>query len=165
MPEFELDGGKEIQTDQLASLARDILAGGRSVRFRVRGGSMRPFILDGDMLEIRFVKEGDVHLGDILLYHFHRKQLLVHRVIDIKKNVVQADGPWATCFVCQGDASLRADGCIAAEDVLGRVVSIEHAGHTRSLNTNFQRMKAVIIVMGLSGGKWIYRIIRKSKVL
>ncbi len=164
MPEFELDSGNEIQTDQLAGLARDILAGGRSVHFRVRGGSMRPFIVDGDMLEIRSVQEGDIHLGDILLYHFHRKQLLVHRVIDIKKKVVQVDGSWATCFVCQGDASLQADGCIAVEDILGKVVSVGHAGHARSLDTNFQRMKAVIIVMGLTGGKWIYRKIRKSNV-
>jgi len=161
-PEIELIGGKEISDDQFASLASEILAMGRSVRFRVRGGSMRPFIQDGDLLEIQPVRSNDIRLGDILLYHFGCQQLLVHRVVRVQKDVLLKGGLTSRCFVIQGDAAQRPDGCIKPEFVLGRVTSVEHAGHTRSLDNSFQRVLAVVYVFGLSGVKFVYRKLGRS---
>lgn len=157
MAESELVNDPNLSDGQLAGLARDILAAGRSIHFRVRGGSMRPFIQDGDLLEIKPVKTSDIRRGDILLYHFDRKQLLVHRVVRIYRTAGDGEASLATSFILQGDALLSPDGCIAADDIIGRVETVDRADRSWTLNSTYQKMLAAILVIGLSGGKWFYR--------
>jgi len=45
----------ELNTFNIETLARDLLAAGKSVRFRAKGSSMRPFIRTGDLVEVTLV--------------------------------------------------------------------------------------------------------------
>ncbi len=146
---------KAIGSDQFIDLAAEILASGSTLRFRARGGSMRPFIQDGDLLEIHPLLDRPVRVGDILLFRYAQHPLLVHRVVRVAPPSSLDPSPG---FITQGDAVLRPDGCIPAQAVLGWVASIERRGRLRRLDTPFQQRLAAWIVLGLQ----IYKSFRSS---
>ena len=103
-------------------LARAVLAGGLTLRFRARGISMHPFVRDGDALHVRAVVPEQVRTGDLIFFRNSRDKLLVHRVVQR----VEADGGLA--FVAKGDRVRLLDGLIPPEDVLGKVLARERRG-------------------------------------
>jgi signal peptidase len=108
-----------LNGEEFASLARDVFSQGRSLRFKARGNSMRPFIQDGDVLEIFQPDEKDCRLGVILLCDFGEGHLVAHRLVRVE----QVAGEQR--LVLQGDAMPEQDGKLAGSQVLGRVVSIQ----------------------------------------
>lgn len=154
-PGIDPQHNKEIDGDQFIDLAAEILASGATLRFRARGGSMRPFIKDGDFLEIHPLLDRPVRVGDILLFRYAQHPLLVHRVVRVAPPSSHDPSPG---FVTQGDAVLRPDGCIPAQAVLGRVASIERRGRLRRLDTPFQQQLAGWIVFCLK----LYKSFRNS---
>ena len=130
----------EINRLDFEALARQILAEDRSIRFRARGSSMRPFIQDGDILLVEPVREYRIRAGDIVLFGDRKGAVLAHRVIRIN----QRDG--GTQFLVSGDANRATDGLIPLEHVLGRVVSLERKGHRRNINHPFMRLTSLVWV-------------------
>ncbi len=110
--------------DEFESLAADILQNEMRLRFKARGGSMRPFIRDGDLVEIQRVASGALQRGDVVLCRLENGRLVVHRVI--------RTGPQDVLI--QGDAFSRPDGRVAYSDVLGQVVVIWRQGKALRLN-------------------------------
>jgi signal peptidase I len=157
MPSSLIDPEQEkaIGSDQFTGLAAEILASGSTLRFRARGGSMRPFIQDGDLLEIQPLLDRPVRVGDILLFRYGQHPLLVHRVVQIAPPSSRDPSPG---FITQGDAVLRPDGCIPTQAVLGRVASIERRGRLRRLDTPFQIQLAAWIVLSLK----LYKFFRNT---
>jgi signal peptidase I len=145
MPEID------INSDQFADLAGEILASGRTLHFRARGVSMRPCIQDGDLLEIQSIREQDIRIGDILLINLARRQLLVHRVVRILIRWGQKT------FLLQGDAAPKKDGYVPFDQVLGQVISIERNDKHVNLNTPLKHYLAVIYVKGLTMYKSVLR--------
>ena len=86
------------------------------VRFRARGGSMRPFLHDGDLVSVVASDTRHVEIGEIICYEAAPDRLIVHRLI-------ARDG---ADLVTRGDALPWVDR-VPAERVLGRVVRIERA--------------------------------------
>ncbi len=138
-------------SDQFADLAAEILASGRSLCFRARGVSMRPMIKDGDLLEVRTAKTQEFRIGDILLYKFAGRQLLVHRLLRI------ADHHGQRRLLIQGDAAPLPDGWIPPEHILGRVISIERNGKLKLLDTTLRRFQAVLLARCLPVAKGLYQ--------
>lgn len=97
-------------------LARELLARGQTVRYRARGRSMWPGILDGDRLTLAPVG-GAVRAGDVMFLSTDDFGL-AHRV-------VARFGRWC-CF--KGDARIRPDGWHPADGFTARVVHIERDG-------------------------------------
>ncbi|MDD5371246.1 MAG: S26 family signal peptidase [Anaerolineaceae bacterium] len=91
-------------------LATDILQSGNGLRFKALGTSMRPFILDGDLVEIEPVKPEELDCGDVILCRLHPYLLVLHRVVAIR------DG----AYIVQGDALVRPDGIVSSSDIVGR---------------------------------------------
>lgn len=155
MPELDLNSA------QFFDLARQILTEGHALRFRARGVSMRPFIQDGDLLEVRFVPATDIKVGNVVLFgvgeipgkqnaspsSLERSDLpvtiLVHRILRIRGSGREI------LFFIQGDAALLPDGWISPAQVLGRVSAFERNGKTRSLNTLPQRLLSLCLAWGL----------------
>ena len=111
----------ELNSTEFAALAKQVLSSGHGIRFRARGFSMRPFIHDGDLLEVQTLEHRPVERGDILLFECNQR-MVVHRVVESPSQ----DGEGR--LLTQGDARLVPDGAVPLGDVFGRVVWVEKFG-------------------------------------
>lgn len=111
---------------------------GHSIRFRAPGDSMYPTICDGDLITVEPLKLSDVIVGDIILYR-HEYGVVAHRVMRIfeqsERNSRSAPkGPQdhssneTLQFFLRGDAALNDDDPVRADQILGKVVSLDRNG-------------------------------------
>jgi len=119
---------RDLSLDEFETLASEILVAHGALRFRARGDSMRPFLWNGDVLDVEAVPLGTIRNGDIVLCRPDQGGLLTHRVIRIFLD----DGQQK--LVIQGDALPRPDSTIALQQVLGRVVRVNHNGIRYSID-------------------------------
>lgn len=96
-----------------AQLALELLAKGQSVRFVARGHSMRPFVRDGDQVEVSPGVRPRV--GDLVLLR-QGDFGVVHRVV----------ARFGRRLLIKGDNLPRADGWFTGDDLLGVVVAVRH---------------------------------------
>ena len=122
----------ELKSDKFAALAKEILSGGHSIRFRAHGFSMRPFIRNGELLEVQALDYRPVVKGDILLYE-RAGRIIVHRVM--RRRARGGEGQ----LVMQGDALLMPDGMITHQQAWGRVAWVEKRGRQVSTDTWYWR--------------------------
>lgn len=121
---------------QFRDLAGAVLCDGRRLRFQARGGSMGPFIVDGDVLEVAPLGKGRVRRGDVLLAEAGDGRWLAHRVIKIGR----CDGErW---FLLKGDACPAPDGWFDTERLLGRVLIVDRDGWRIDLASPTARLSA-----------------------
>jgi len=102
------------------------------VRFRVRGCSMRPFLRDGDCVEIQRQPMQDLRRGEIATFE-RAGAIIVHRVIGR-----QVQGA-ACAVITKGDAFPDADAPVQPNELLGRVVAIIRSGRRIAMDTAAQR--------------------------
>jgi hypothetical protein len=116
---IRLDG--DVATRVLAGL----LAEGLAVRLTVHGGSMSPWIRDGDVLTI-VPREGagDPRPGDVVAFRRPGgERLVVHRLVS------RAPGGW----IAHGDRCSAPDGFVAGSEVLGTVERVTRGTRRRLL--------------------------------
>lgn len=105
-------------------LATQILAERNVLRFRAHGGSMYPFVRDGDVLQVEPVRLSSVRVGDVVLFQDAEDRLTVHRVIGIRRDRNRV------ALVTKGDSSCRPDSPVYPEQILGRLTSVSREGKT-----------------------------------
>ena len=113
----------------LLDLTTELLSQGTTVRFRPSGRSMYPSIREGEVITVEPVRASDVKLADIVLYRSERG-LIAHRVVEVSNRAAgfslrASSSQDARVFRLRGDASLRCDQPVAAEQVFGRVVRLQ----------------------------------------
>lgn len=108
---------------EFEELAVQLLGAGHALRFRARGSSMHPAVRDGDILDVWPTPNADLDVGDIVLYRSSHSGIVVHRVVDIRRQEEK------TIFLVKGDSAARADPQIRKSQVLGRVEGIQRQGH------------------------------------
>ena len=123
-----------LKRDDFASITQEVLSRGRALRFRAKGGSMSPFIQNGDVLEVVPVK-GKINLGDIVLYCSSHGNPIVHRVIRRGKESVTT----------KGDSVSSSDQPLLSKQVLGRVVAVEKNGWRIRLDRPMVRLLSIIL--------------------
>lgn len=122
----------------LKQLCEEVILRGNSLRVRVFGGSMQPFIKDGSIITINPADIGELMIGDVVFYKFGR-QFIAHRVL--KKYDVSGQ----THLVTRGDSLPYPDQRpVCPEQVLGRVVNVETDEYKRNLNKGFYRLMGVL---------------------
>jgi hypothetical protein len=112
----------KISPGDLADFSAQILSAGSCLKFQASGGSMRPFILSGDILWVMPVA-GPVKCYDVLLFYQDTNRLCAHRVVRVSNDC--PDGPR---YLMKGDVSAWPDGWIERRHVLGRIEQIERNG-------------------------------------
>jgi hypothetical protein len=128
----------------VVSLLDGVMARGHTCRFRAGGGSMFPFIRDGDIVSIEPLV-GAPRLGDVLAFRrgpcTGADNLVVHRMV----------GRAAGGYRMRGDSYPHGhtDGVIAAEALLGRVARVERGGRTVHLGLGPER--AAIALLARAG--------------
>ena len=111
-----------ITHEDFGALAGEVLKKGGSFRFQAHGSSMRPFILNGETIQLTPVAADRLHRGDIVLCWRSKDKLLLHRVIRIQKTI------HGSSLLIQGDASCWPDGIIPGENVLGQATAVLRKG-------------------------------------
>lgn len=119
-------------------LASEILVGGNTLRFRAQGGSMAPFIRDGDILEVEPLGARSVRNGDVLLCRVEAGRLFAHRASHVVRRAGQI---W---FRLQGDHRFTPDGCFSQDQALGFVVAVERAGKRWRIDSMRWRYAALL---------------------
>jgi signal peptidase I len=117
-------------------LVREALSRGLSLRFKVYGESMHPFIRHGDVLLIEPVGAAQLYIGDIIFYRDPHGTYFVHRLI--KRN-------GSANLVTKGDNLGYYDTPFPAEQVMGRVAQIEGRNKRMKLTGRISRVLSWII--------------------
>jgi hypothetical protein len=118
-------------------LAIQSLRAGNMLRVRARGGSMLPFLRDGDVLVVRPVGARGIRIGDVLCYEPPSGGLCLHRVV--------ARGERG--FVTRGDALPYLEDVPEAA-ALGVVTARQRRGRTIALDTPAAHRRAHLIALG-----------------
>ena len=117
MPELRLDN------KQFASIVKALFKYGYSLRFRARGLSMRPFINDGDILEVETIGTNPIRRGEVLLCQLGDGKILAHRLLRINSH---NDGQ--ILLYLKGDSQLSPGDLVSEDQIMGRVVMLERGG-------------------------------------
>jgi signal peptidase I len=108
--------GTGRQRQGLDRLVTDLLRSGQAVRFKVSGMSMYPAVRDGEILVAKPVDPATLRRGDVGVF-LSNDALRVHRIVHVP-------GSGRDAFLFRGDASLTCDAPVAADQILGQVISI-----------------------------------------
>ncbi len=111
-------------------LAAHLLRRGGRLRMKARGGSMMPFLWDGDIVLVTPTEGAGIGVGDVVCYETSPGRLFLHRVIARTR-----DG-----FVAKGDALAFTD-VIDRAQLVGKVVAVERHGRVRRLDTRSARWR------------------------
>jgi hypothetical protein len=116
-----------LDGETMAEVLADLLSFGSCVRLVARGGSMSPWIRDGDVLTIAPAaasSRGRPRLGDVVAFrHPGSDRLVIHRLVS------RSAGGW----IARGDRCPTPDGFVANGDVLG-IVTEATCGPRRRLH-------------------------------
>jgi signal peptidase I len=101
-------------------LFEDILNSGLSLRVKVTGRSMSPFLRGGEILTIRKVSHSSLQTGDLIFFKNHLGFHLLHRIVKKKR-----DNNGMFAFQTKGDALRVCDESVRYDKILGKVCKIE----------------------------------------
>jgi signal peptidase I len=109
-----------LSGNAMEGLMRDVLARGVKFRFRAKGFSMSPFILNGDLISVSPMSDAPPEVGEVVAFiEPDMGKLVVHRIVSI-----ESDG-----YLTWGDNQVdHSDGVIPTENILGRVTLVERDG-------------------------------------
>jgi signal peptidase I len=142
-PEAEdVDSGVVVCGPQdFSSLSSEVLHSGKRLRFQAKGGSMHPFVRNGDLLLVEPADGSTMKLGELAFYRTENGGIAAHRVVG-------RDSRGGCEFLAtKGDAVRGIPHAVACDEVLGRVVAIERQGTTVKLDGGQARAVAVVYVM------------------
>lgn len=121
--------GSQIPLDSLTlseplklGLFEDILNGKLSLRVKVTGRSMSPFLRGGEILTIKKVLYTSLKKGDLIFFKNRHGFPLLHRII--KKGLNNGTNSVQT----KGDALMAFDESVCEHEVLGKVCMVEKIG-------------------------------------
>ena len=111
---------KTINNEVLFSLARELFAEGRKIKFVVSGNSMYPFIRHNrDMVTLAGAAFKDIRVSDIVLaYRGRQRKYILHRIVKKTKHG----------FFMVGDAQVNLDGPYPTDALIGVVTEIHRIG-------------------------------------
>lgn len=110
-----------LSADRYTQAALDLLhrslGAGETARLPVTGTSMLPLLQPGDIVELVAVEPAGLRRGDLVVA-WQAGRLLTHRLVAID----------ARGYHTKGDNNYLADPPLAAQAILGRIVTIERHG-------------------------------------
>ncbi len=125
-----------LKREDFASIAHEVLDRGRTLRFKAKGGSMSPFIRNGDVVEVVPFR-GKINFGDVILYHSFCGSPVVHRVIHRNTESI----------IAKGDSTPGFDQPVLFKQVLGRVVSVEKNGWCIRLDKPVGKLLNILLAL------------------
>lgn len=129
---FVRKGGElPLSGPALVELLRAVLDKGKPFRFRAKGFSMSPFVMDGDVITISPLGGVAPHLGEIAAYACAETgRLIVHRVAGKRGN----------SYLIMGDNNPEEHDLAPEANLLGRVTRVERNGRDVCLGLGPERL-------------------------
>jgi hypothetical protein len=130
---------------------------------------MHPAIKEGETITVVPISSFDIKRGDILLYIVGKK-VIAHRVVRIKREKSDSTFHSSThskelrsqlIFILRGDASAICDDPVEAQQVLGKVVSVERGGYSIDLYSSKTRMFCLAYTWASRFKRLILSLLRK----
>jgi hypothetical protein len=115
---------------------------------------MHPTIKPNETITVKPVVPSAVEVGDIILYG-REEGVIAHRVVRIE--VGDRDVPR---FILRGDASTTCDAPVSAEQILGKVVSVERTGRSIDLYGLKANMARLIFTLVSRLWGWMVHCLR-----
>ncbi len=143
-----------LKREDFASIAYGVLGRGRILRFKAKGGSMSPFIRNGDVLEVVPFK-GKINIGDVVLCRSSYGNPVVHRVIHRNTESI----------ITKGDSVPGSDQSILSKQVLGRVVTVEKNGRYIRLDKPVGKLLNILLALISPFSSLIYPSLKFMKPL
>ena len=129
-----------LSNPALLQLLCAVLDKGKPFRFEAKGGSMSPFIRNGNIITVSPVHFPDLALGDVAAFkHASNDRLIVHRIVGKREN----------SLIVKGDNLPSSDGPIFPDRVLGRITKIERNGKSVRLGLGSERV--IIAILSRAG--------------
>jgi hypothetical protein len=118
-----------ISGANLAELISAVHDKGAAFRFKAGGASMRPAILNDDILTLSPLQGIPPFTGEVVAFsHPQSNRLILHRVVKKKGN----------SYFLRGDSQSWVDANIPAENILGAVIKVERRGRVLSWPDRFR---------------------------
>jgi signal peptidase I len=136
----------ELAVPGTSALFDDVLNTGVSLRVKVTGRSMTPFLLGGEILTIRKMPAQSLRMGDLIFYRDRHGFPVLHRIIEKYET-----GKIIT-FRTKGDALTAFDETVDEHEVLGKVCTIEKTvskSKTRCTNMESPRWRKINFLIAL----------------
>ena len=118
---------RETRLRVALDMVKEVVDRDVEIPLKTFGFSMRPFIYGGEWVVVRRAQAEDIRVGDILIYQAGNT-FVAHRAI--RRRCRRGH----TFYTMKGDAHLGAEGEIAAEDVVAKVVAIKRNGQAIDLS-------------------------------
>ena len=140
----------KYQRSEFIELSREALAKGDTIRMRVTGGSMYPFIRGDEVVHVRRAGPSEIRYADIVFTADASGMSVIHRVlkIGVENN--------KTLFLTKGDALPEADGYFAAEDILGKVAKVEKGNFVMNIDSGVFRSLNICYTVLMPLSRWFY---------
>lgn len=145
-----------LNGEAFSELLSAVLERGKSLDFRAKGGSMSPFIRDGDIITVSPMQGSSPGAGDIVACRCPNTQrLLIHRIVKKRGDL----------YLIQGDNVPHPDGEVGRGEIIGRVTRILRMG--KPLSFGLGQEKFLIVFLVRSGilnriVRPLWRLIRKQ---
>ena len=105
----------KVDPELVSEVLFDALARGESVRLRVRGVSMLPWLREGDRVCIRPLAGRRLRRGDVALFRRAPSRLILHRVVGVRTEA------GADICDCLGDSESGSPERVPVSEVVGVV--------------------------------------------
>lgn len=109
--------GRRIDQPVFAATVLDALARGESVRLRVHGASMKPWLREQQKIRVRPIDGRRLRRGDVALFRRANGRMILHRVVRVRRDP-QTGFP---LYACLGDAEAGAPESVPESALLGVV--------------------------------------------
>jgi signal peptidase I len=127
----------------------DILNREITLRVKVTGKSMAPFLKGGETLNIRKVCASSLRIGDLIFFKNNEGSAILHRIVK-KRPTCQN----SYIFQTKGDALRGMDSPVDADDIIGKVCSVEKIyadGKNRYLDMESVKWKSISYMLAVFG--------------
>jgi signal peptidase I len=116
-----------LNKNNILEIGWSLLEQGKSIKIRVNGTSMYPFLQNDDLVEIEKTDLEDLEIGDIVVFK-NQDRWLAHRLI--KKQISEGE----TKLITKGDSCLKFDETFGKELYVGKITNFERENKSYSLN-------------------------------
>jgi len=138
-----------LSARELMPIVCSALQRGQRVRLTATGGSMRPFIHNGDVVELEPLNSQPA-IGDVVLVRCGSEQdrYVLHRVVRVKRGKI---------FI-RGDAQDHREGPFTQEDVFGRVTRSYSKGRIHRFDSGPYRLAGLAWLRCCPLSVWLLRV-------
>ncbi len=138
-----------FEKTEVTALFGEILKSGLSLRVKVTGRSMRPFLRGGEIVTIKKVPCSELRIGDLIFFESPPGVPVLHRIVRKRMSA----GANLT-FQTRGDGLMAFDEEIHESSVLGKVLRIERpaqSGKTTHIDMNSLFYRCMNFSIALKG--------------